>query len=123
MIKEIIIKNTNKPFGVKELSTEIGISESYLRDMWYQKFKINPGLIIETIRLDIAVKLIFEINLKIYEICGQVGYKNLITFRNAFKRRFNMTPKACRQIIKKSNKEEKNKLRKLLLNNLDDIYR
>lgn len=87
-IRRIIISNLDKPFGVKEMAEVLGMSESHLRDSCYEKYQMSPGLIIETIHLEIALKLLVDIRLKIYEVCRLAGYQNLKTFRNAFKRRF-----------------------------------
>jgi AraC-like DNA-binding protein len=119
-IRRIIISNVDKPFGVKELAEVLGMSESHLRDSCYEKCQMSPGLIIETIHLEITLKLLADNRLRIYEVCRRAGYRNLKTFRNAFKRRLNMTPKEFRQNSAKTDGRE---LMKILWGDHVEMFR
>lgn len=119
-IRHVVMSNLEKPFGVEQLAEALGISESHLRDICYQKYQMSPGFIIEGVHLEIALKLLVGNQLKIYEICRKAGYRNLKTFRNAFKRRLNMTPKEFRRNIAEYDDKE---LIELLWDHRGDIFR
>lgn len=89
-------------FDVQHLSSELKLSESYLREIIHLNFGVCPHHLIETIKLEEAVRLLAEGNIKVYEACSLAGYARLRTFRRAFKKRTGLQPVEFRKIIKKS---------------------
>lgn len=78
-------------FSVKRMSTKLGISVSYLRELVTCRFEINPHKLIENYRLTKSLELL-ENDMKEYDIINRIGYSSTRTFRRAFKNRLNMLP-------------------------------
>jgi len=93
----------DKSFNVESLSEELQVSESYLREIININYHCSPHHLIETIRLEKAIRLLADYDMNIYSVCANVGYANLKTFRQAFKRRTGMSPKEFKGFIKQSN--------------------
>ena len=96
IIKEAIENNKdNYQFTVGCLADQVGVSYSYLYEMVYQCFDMSPQQLIETVRLEEAIRLIAtgKKQIKIYK---NLGYGNIRSFREAFTRRMRMNFSDCR---------------------------
>ena len=89
----------DKSFGVHCCARELNLSESRLREIVNSNFNTCPQQLIETVRLEAAIKLIAEINVSIYSVCSSTGYSNQKTFRQAVKKRLKLLPKELREKI------------------------
>ena len=92
-IEKIAINNlTSIEFSVEELGKQVGMSRTTL----YRKIKglldQTPIEYIRTIRLKEALKLLENGNSDITFIAESVGFKDVVYFRNCFKKLFNVTP-------------------------------
>ena len=47
---------------------------------------------LDNIRIDQAKKLLMEDNLKVYQVCEKVGYKNIDYFHSKFKKYVGVSP-------------------------------
>jgi len=65
----------------------------------YRRYQTSPRILIENFRLEKALFLIRENNANLYKICQQTGFAYTKTFREAIKRRFNMTPSALKKLF------------------------
>lgn len=84
---------TDYQFTVEVLAREVGLSVSALRERSHFHYKMSPRKLIETVRLEEALKLISKNHTQcLYEVCCNVGYLSLRTFLDAFKKRLNITP-------------------------------
>jgi AraC-like DNA-binding protein len=109
IIKEIIEKNRgNYQFTVYQLANEMGISYSYLYEMIYKGFGMSPQQLIETVRLEEAIRLIAS-GKKLIKIYRRLGYDNIRTFQVAFLKRFNMNYSTCRSSLVEKSAEERNR--------------
>ncbi len=109
IIKTIIENNKNNyQFTVGSLADEVGISCSYLYEVVYHSFDMSPQQLIETVRLEEAIRLIAtgKKQIKIYK---QLGYGNIRSFREAFWRRLNMNYSDYRSLLQQLNGEEREK--------------
>lgn len=87
-------------FTVRGLAEGAHICVSYLEERLHKGTGISPRELIETVRINEALKLIADdIERDFYEISGSVGYKNPKAMRLAFKRRLGLTPVSCRLSI------------------------
>ena len=111
-------RHADKLFDVNCLAEELKISESYLREKINMGYNCSLHHLIETIRLERAIILLCNKQKYIYSICLEVGYANLKTFREAFKKCMRMTPNEFKNIIRKSKdvQKEKEKLTQYLWN-------
>lgn len=106
-IKQVVETNKNDfQFNVNRLAHEIGISYSYLYDVVNECFDMSPQQLIETVRMEEALRLIAcgKKQVKIYK---QLGYENIRTFREAFTKRIRMNFSTCRSRLSKKNRRER----------------
>lgn len=92
----------DKSFNVQCWARELDLSESYLREFINVNFNTDPQHLIETIRLEAAIRLIYKNDVSLYTVCSESGYSNQKTFRQAFKRRLKKTPQELRKVINNS---------------------
>lgn len=93
-IYQIIINEFSNPqLNVSYISEKMGISTSYIREQVYSYCSMSVQKLIETIRLENAIRLLSIDNSNILEqVRVNSGYLYSKTFREAFKRRLNLTP-------------------------------
>jgi len=91
-LEKVIRENiSNQNFGVIEVASYFNVSVSYLYDFIAENYGITLHKLIETFRLEKAIKLISEgVNFK--NVCKECGYYRIRTFRGAFKRRLGISP-------------------------------
>jgi AraC-like DNA-binding protein len=107
-IKDIIERNkNNEQFTVNCLANELGISYSYLYETVYKLFDMSPQQLIETIRMEEAVRLVAA-GVKLIRIYKRIGYDNLRTFREAFHKRLNTNYSSCRSTLTQYSDPERN---------------
>jgi two-component system response regulator YesN len=100
IIKGIIQVNFRDPnFCVGKLSTDLKTCESHLRDIFSKHFRMSPQHLIETIRLEKALEHLSS-GRSISEAMHGCGYSELRSFRNAFKKRLQMSPSEFRELTK-----------------------
>lgn len=75
-------------------------SPSYLCEQSYTHYRMSLHRLIETVRLEQAVKLLALDGTKIKQVRRQAGYAYTKTFRAAFKKRLCISPKQCAKQIR-----------------------
>lgn len=90
-------------FNINKLMRMTSYSYSYLYELFEFNTGLSPHIYIENKRMELVIILITRNNMKLVEICKACGYSNSRTFREAFKRRFNITPVKFRGKIKDGN--------------------
>ena len=105
-IKEYIVDTVNlnfsdPSFNVQELSYQLRISGSYLRELTIIHFGVNPQKYIETRRLEYSLELLKD-ELLVRDIATRAGYNSIHSFEYAFKKRINIAPGRMKEILKKS---------------------
>ncbi len=84
-------------FNVDGLAEKVGLSTRYLREQSYSYYGMSLHRLIETVRLQHAIKMLSSDETILSLIPPKVGYRYCKTFRQAFKKRFNLTPQECRE--------------------------
>lgn len=88
---------TDENYGLEQLSKDIGMSRMSL----YRKIKSctdqSPGEFIRKYRLKKSAELLSHSELSISEICFQVGFNDIKSFRTAFKKTYGTTPSDFRK--------------------------
>ena len=88
-------------------------NRSHIYKIFMQNAKCSPKQYIDTLRLDLACEMLNETGYSINEIALRVGYKNYISFVNAFKKKYNTLPTAYRtnekRNIERMRQDEKTK--------------
>jgi AraC-like DNA-binding protein len=91
-ICNILAMGRNKHLALAELSAKVGLSPSRLEHL----FKMDVGVSIREYvlvhRLEAAADLLAATDLRIKEICYQVGFGDVAGFDHLFKRKFGVAP-------------------------------
>lgn len=96
-VKEKLNQNYNKPFDLRFVSIEFGVSISHLTRLFKEYTGLTPNEYIIQIRINKAMLLLSTSNENILEIAYGVGFKSLSNFYKCFKDNTNCTPKEYRK--------------------------
>jgi AraC-like DNA-binding protein len=91
-IKKYIAVNLSDDLSAAVVSKKFELSVSSLLHIFKKHEQQTYGHYLENVRMKKAIKLIKE-GKWVQEIMDATGYKNRITFYNAFKRTFNHSPR------------------------------
>ncbi|GMQ64581.1 response regulator transcription factor [Vallitalea maricola] len=94
--KLYIDKNYNKKLTLENICEYLVINESYFSSLFSQNLGVTYSDYLTQVRLEHAKKLLKTTNLKIYEICEQVGYSSKEHFSRLFKKNVGMNPNKYR---------------------------
>ena len=96
ILQTIVDNYSNLQFNVNCLADKVGKSPSFLREVVYTAYGMGVHELIETIRLEQAIKLLGT-NGEIIDFTRiKAGYAYSKTFRAAFKKRLHLTPQECK---------------------------
>ena len=99
ILQTIVDNYSNLQFNVNCLADKVGKSPSFLREVVYTAYGMGVHELIETIRLEQAIKLLGA-NGEIIDFTRiKAGYAYAKTFRAAFKKRLNLTPQECKNLL------------------------
>lgn len=89
--------NYAKNITLQSLATELSVHPVWLSQLFKRETKVTFSQYLTDLRMEESKRLMWESNLKIYEIAERVGYTDLQHFGQVFKKRTGMTPKEYRQ--------------------------
>ena len=84
--------NYNENLKLEAIAPLFGYNSSYLGKIFNKKVGESFNSYLDRIRIENSKKLLFEENLKVYEIAEQVGYKNVDYFHKKFKKYVGISP-------------------------------
>ena len=84
-------------FGLKDLATELGISESHLRARFRQETGISLGWHVRRLRLQKAMGLLAQSNLSVTQIADRCGFDTVFAFSRSFHRFAGVSAREYRQ--------------------------
>ncbi|MFH1760669.1 MAG: AraC family transcriptional regulator [bacterium] len=95
----VFIQEHYKDFDLSrpKIAQNLNISQDYLGDLFKKVKRQNISNFINDFRMEKAIKLIAETNLKVLDIAMEVGYKNTKHFIRAFKKKQGITPGQFRE--------------------------
>jgi AraC-like DNA-binding protein len=103
LIIEFLEENFSDPdLSLYRISEKVGLPEKFVSQLFKEQLGEYVSDYIEKIRIHKASDLLVTTNQTIEEISIYVGYNSAHSFRRAFKRVFNVTPKTYRQTINNS---------------------
>ncbi len=109
-------------FTVEKLAEEAGIGVSHLREKVHLYYKMCPQELIETVRLENALRLLCKNHAQsLYDVIPQCGYRYERTFLDAFEKRLGATPTVCRNALCANEARLKNWIEKLWMNGLNGL--
>lgn len=91
-VKKYILDHYNEDLSVKELADVACVSQNYFSAMFKKETGQNYKAYLTGIRMDEALRLLLNTDLKTYEIGERVGYNNVRRFVDAFKQIYGMSP-------------------------------
>jgi signal transduction histidine kinase/ligand-binding sensor domain-containing protein/AraC-like DNA-binding protein len=101
-VEQIVEKNLqNQSFEITELASQTGISRSSLQRKIKKTVNMSPSEFIREIRLKKAVGLLKNDEYNIDEIAIIVGFNSTSYFIRSFKKKYEMTPTAFKQMTEK----------------------
>lgn len=84
--------NFDKDLSVKQLSMQFGLTPNYLSQIFKKATEENFATYLNKLRVGKACELLRNSNIKIYEVCRMVGYKDSQYFYRVFKKYIGQTP-------------------------------
>lgn len=96
-ILDYIGHNYALPLKLETIAPLFGYNSSYLGKLFSQKMGVSFNSYLDQIRINKAVELLEQTDMKVYEISSRVGYKNVDYFHQKFKKRMNMSPAEYRR--------------------------
>lgn len=84
--------------SVSELCQHLGLSRSYVYNLFKNKTDLSPQQFLTKLRMERAKELLSNSDLNVQAISHFVGYNDSFTFSKAFKRYQGLSPKSWRQI-------------------------
>lgn len=91
-IIDYLINNYNKELDVQNISKLFGLNEIKLNKLLLLYVDKNFNSFLNYIRINRSCELLLNTNKSIIDICFLVGYNNIKTFNNNFKKYKNITP-------------------------------
>lgn len=89
--------NFTRPISVEFLSKELGINRSYVNQILKKNLKTSLPAYLNTLRLQHAVELLEETEMRIVDIADACGFDSLRTFNRRFKAAYNVNPRDYRK--------------------------
>ncbi len=81
----------------KELAEVCEISESYLKRLFTECYKLPPKKYINNLKMNLACDLLMEHTYTVTQIAANVGFENVYYFSRAFKEHIGLTPTEFRK--------------------------
>ena len=99
-VKEYLHENYMQNISLKQLADMACVSPSYFSTFFKTATGENYKSYLIAIRMEEAVKLVINTDLKTYEIAERVGYNNVRRFVDAFKTKYGASPMEYRKKYK-----------------------
>ncbi|NQZ57045.1 MAG: helix-turn-helix transcriptional regulator [Lentisphaeraceae bacterium] len=91
-IAEQIKANPHHKYNVKELALKSGCSLSHFRALFKEETKLSPKAYIKKCKMDYALKLLRDENLRVKEVADILSYNDIHEFSKQFKTVFGKSP-------------------------------
>lgn len=97
---EYISINYSGDVSVSSIASILGISRSYLRNIFYEAYGISPQQYIINMRLDHAKELLSKTPLSVSAVAETCGYPDVLQFSKIFKKHTGESPTSFRKNFK-----------------------
>ncbi len=98
LVKQYINDYYGEDLSLNLLADKVFLTPRYLSSIFIQETGYGINKYIKSIRMAKAKQLLLETNMKINEICTNVGYSNVSYFCKSFQEDFGATPEKYRQL-------------------------
>lgn len=96
---QYVIENIDKDINLTTISDKLAISKNYFCRLFKQETGENFLNFVTRMKMKRAQRLLKEDNLKVYEVCYMLGYKDTTYFTRLFKRHVHMTPSEYKKVV------------------------
>lgn len=96
---DYINKNYKQSISLKKLSETCFMSENYFHHLFTKTFNITPNNYILQIRMNEALQLLTNSNLRISEVAVEIGFTDSAYFSRVFSKYYGMSPLRYRKIL------------------------
>lgn len=100
-VKNYIREHYMEDLSIRELAEVACVSQNYFSAMFKKETGQNYKAYLTSIRMEEALRLLQETDLKTYEIGEKVGYNNVRRFVDAFKQIYAMSPMEYKKSMKR----------------------
>jgi AraC family transcriptional activator of pyochelin receptor len=100
--REILMQNLDCPFTLMDLARQVGLNDYKLKQGFRQVFGTTVFGYLQTQRMIQAKQLLADSNLSVAGVAQKVGYTSQSRFCDAFKRQFDVSPRAYRMGLKRA---------------------
>ena len=95
---EFIDKNYTKDISVDGIASMLGISRSYLRNIFYESYGSSPQKYIINMRIGYAIELLKIPSNSVTYVSGECGYPDVLQFSKIFKKHTGYSPSVYRKM-------------------------
>jgi AraC-like DNA-binding protein len=95
---DYIEQHVTEQFGLKQLARRAGYAPSYLSSLFNRATGQGLAQYISRKRIALAQELLHSTNMKVVEICYDVGFRDLAHFNRTFKKVVGVTPNQYREL-------------------------
>lgn len=81
-----------KDICVRKIAESIGISEGHLSHLFKKEMESSVMAYLTRYRMRIAMGMLRDCGIKVYEVADRVGYRDMTSFSDTFKRVVGMNP-------------------------------
>ena len=92
--REILLKALSTPPSLLDLASQVGLSGTLLKSGFRSVFGTTVFGALQSHRLEIAKQLLTEQGSSVAEVAHLVGYTSAVAYARAFRRKFQIGPKA-----------------------------
>ncbi len=92
IIKNTVAKNLKSPATVEEMSVEINVSASRLRQLFKKETGMSFGEYVRQQRLERARELLETTFMRVQEVSAAIGIHDQSYFNRLFKEKYGLTP-------------------------------
>jgi AraC family transcriptional regulator, transcriptional activator of the genes for pyochelin and ferripyochelin receptors len=100
--KDILLQNADSPPSLMDLARQAGLNDYKLKRGFRQVFGTTVFGYLQIHRMDQAKQLLADSSLSVAGVAQRVGYTSQSRFCDAFKRQFNLSPRAYRMELRQS---------------------
>lgn len=97
---EYILKHLDEPFGVPDLTAELGVSRRWLEYTFRDAVGESPYQYIRRQRLELGRRLLAEDpKARVYQVASRTGFGSAKRFMTAFRKRYGLSPREYRRSL------------------------
>lgn len=90
--QEFLQMHFTEGITIEEAAHNAGVNRTYFSKKFHKQFGVSPVKYLQSLRMNEAVRMLKETELKLTEIALSVGFPDLYSFSKAFKKHYQVSP-------------------------------